>query len=406
MTANTRQGGPITPSGTGVRPWLAIGAYGIFMASTQLPWLTYGPVTNEASAALGVSEGAVGDLAVVVPLFYVILGIPSGRWLDRWFRPTLVVGTVLSGAGAVIRAVDAHSFAWALAGQIVLSVGQPLVINAITKLPARHFTATRRTVAVALVTAAQFVGILVAASTGSWLMAEGGLTLLVGVHAVVVATACAVFLASLGISTRIPAEAAVKTSPGIIRMNRDLWLLAGQLFIGFGLFNALATWLDTIQTDFGNPDLGGALVTVITVAGIVGCMVLPTLATRFGHRRRLLMLIGAITTIAMPAFLFLREPLALFAVSAIMGFVLMAGMPAALDWSEVIAGREHAGAVAGFLMVIGNLGGTLYVLAVQPLLSEPEIAILVLTLLAAPWALLAQRHRSEPARRAAEGALT
>ncbi|MFC4464260.1 hypothetical protein ACFPH6_06715 [Streptomyces xiangluensis] len=53
-----------------------------------------------------------------------------------------------------------------------------------------------------------------------------------------------------------------------------------------------------------------------------------------------------ISTIAMPGYLFIREPIVLVALSAIIGFVLMAGMPTALDWSEVIAGRENAGPIA------------------------------------------------------------
>jgi hypothetical protein len=60
-------------------------------------------------------------------------------------------------------------------------------------------------------------------------------------------------------------------------------------------------------------------------------------------------------------------------------------------------GRDHAGAVAGFLMMVGNLGGTAYVLVVQGLLADPMLAVAALMLLVAPWPLLARAHRPAPA---------
>lgn len=392
MTATTGADAPTTSITARVGPWFALVPYGLYMASTQLSWLTYAPVTKQAQAAFDVSAGSVGDLAVVVPLFYVLLGVPSGRWLDRWYRPILVVGTVLSGAGVAIRALEPESYAHALTGQIVLAIGQPLVINAFTKLPARHFTATQRTVAVSSVSAAQFIGILGASATGAWLVERGGISHLVNVHAVIVMAACSVFLASLAIQDRLPAESAVTSPRGVVRANRDVRLLAAQLFIGFGLFNAFATWIDPIQTEFGNRGLGGPLVTVVTVAGILGAVTLPALAVRLRRRRQLLITIGMVNVAAILSISFVRAPLALVGIAAIMGFALLAGLPAALDYSEELVGREHAGLVAGFLMVVGNLGATAFVLAVQGLLFEPMLAVLALTLLVAPWPILASLH--------------
>jgi nitrate/nitrite transporter NarK len=143
----------------------------------------------------------------------------------------------------------------------------------------------------------------------------------------------------------------------------------------------------------------------MTVSGIAGAAVLPTLAARFGRRRRLLVVIGLGNTIAVPAFWVVRDPHLLVAISAIMGFLLMAGMPTAFDWSEVLVGRDHAGAVAGFLMVVGNLGGTAYTVVVQVLLFDPMLAVAALTLLAAPWPLLARAHRPVPLGPTTEGAV-
>src|ERR1039457_153410 len=82
-----RGGGPDTRSVTAAGPnrWVILAGYGLLAACTQLLWLTFAPITTQAHRAMGVSAGAVGDLAGIFPLMYVILALPSGRWLDARF---------------------------------------------------------------------------------------------------------------------------------------------------------------------------------------------------------------------------------------------------------------------------------------------------------------------------------
>src|SRR4051812_6157207 len=142
--------------------WLVLAAFGLLVTCTQVLWLSYAPITPQAHEALGVSEGAIGDLAVINPLMYVLLAIPAGRWLDRRFGPALATGALLTALGALLRIVDPGSYGWALLGQFVFSAGQPLVLNASTKIAARYFPPDERTAAISVATAAQFVGILLA----------------------------------------------------------------------------------------------------------------------------------------------------------------------------------------------------------------------------------------------------
>jgi len=57
------------------------------------------------------------------------------------------------------------------------------------------------------------------------------------------------------------------------------------------------------------------------------------------------------------------------------GFLLLAGLPVALDWSELHAGPERAGAAAGFLLLAGNLGGVVLVLVVQATIGNPYLSL-------------------------------
>ena len=83
--------------------WSVIAAFALVGAATQILWLSFAGVTTVAAARYGVSETAISWLAQVFPLLYVVLAIPAGLVLDRWFRAGLAAGAVLTAAGACLR---------------------------------------------------------------------------------------------------------------------------------------------------------------------------------------------------------------------------------------------------------------------------------------------------------------
>ena len=373
------------------RRWLVLTAFTLLVGATQILWLTFAPITPQSQEALGVSEGAIGDLAVINPLMFVLLAIPAGRWLDRRFGAALAAGALLTAVGALLRIVDTSSYPMVFVGQLVMSVGQPFVLNASTKVAARYFPPTQRTVAISIASAAQFAGILVAVLTGGALMDTGGLGLVLQVHAgFAVAAAVAVLLA-----IRVPASYALdgrrETSLRWLRHDPLIWRLAGLLFIGVGVFNAVATWLDAILVDLGHPDTAGTLIAVTTVAGIGGAAVLPGLAARRDRRRQLLLATSLIGTLAFLAIALFPDVLFVGVVLALLGFVLLAGLPVALDWAELESGPDRAGTATGFLLLAGNLGGVVVVLVVQAALGNPYLALVAMSAMVMPGVLLAAR---------------
>ena len=371
--------------------WTVLVAFALLIACTQLLWLTFAAVTDQTSAALHVSNGVVGDLAVVNPLLFVVLAIPAGRWMDRHFGRALAAGAVLTAVGSLVRVVDTSSFAWVLAGQLIVSAGQPLVLNASTKVAARYFPEGERTAAISVASAAQFAGILLAALTSGPLVSAGGLGLLLTVHAAVTVAVAVAMLAVLRLPAAFPVEAPAHESLGWLRQDRLMWKLAALLFIGVGVFNAIATWLDSILTKFGHESLSGPLIGLTTVAGIAGAAVLPGIVTKRDKRRGMLVAATA-TTVAVFAVLALAHAPVIFGVLlAVEGFVLLACLPVALEWSEVHVGPARAGTATGALLLAGNLGGVLLVLLVQAVIGNPYAALLMMSATALPGIAIALR---------------
>jgi predicted MFS family arabinose efflux permease len=370
--------------------WFVLAAFGLLVVSSQILWLTFAPITAQVHEALGVSEGAIGDLAVINPLLFVLLAIPAGRWMDRRYGAALAAGAILTAAGACLRMADPSSYAWMLVGQVVLSAGQPLVLNASTKVAARYFPPGQRTAAISVASAAQFVGILIAALTGEQLLNAGGLELVLVSHAAIAVFAALMVLISLRARPAFASEATA-TSLKWLRGDPVIWRLAGLLFVGVGVFNALATWLDTILTAIGQPGVAGTLIAVATVAGITGAAVLPGVAAKRNRRRMMLIVTTAVTVLTFSSIALVDNVWFTGFALAVEGFFLLAGLPIALDWSELDAGPTRAATSAGFLMLAGNLGGVVLVLLVQVLIGQPYLALAAMAAVAVPGIFLAAR---------------
>lgn len=379
------------PTTVGRGRWLILAAFGLLVADTQVLWLSFAPITTQVHQTLGVSEGAIGDLAAINPLLYVLLAIPAGRWMDRRFGATLALGAILTATGAALRAVDSSSYAWLFLGQLLLSAGQPFVLNASTKIAARYFPPAERTAAISVASAAQFVGILVAATTSAPLLRAGGMHLLLATHALVAVTAAVAVVVALRVPVAFAADATTSSSIGWLRHDRLLWQLAGLLFIGVGVFNAAATWLDPILDDLGHPGRGGTLIAVMTVAGIVGASVVPGLAGRRNRRRTVLVMTTVVTMAAFASIALVPGIFLIGGILAVAGFFLLAGLPVALDWSELESGPARAGVATGLLLLAGNLGGVVVVLVVQALMGSPYLALAAMSAVAVPGIVLAAR---------------
>lgn len=371
--------------------WLILTGFALLTACTQWLWLAYAPITTQTHHIMAVSEGAVGDLAGIFPFVYVILALPAGRWLDARFARALCLGAALTGAGGLLRLAGPSSYGWALTGQFVAAVGQPFVLNAITKIAARYFPARERTMAVSISSVALFAGVLAAVLTAKPLVDVGGLTLLLRVQAGVAVLAAVWVLAVARRPAVFPDDPSVAVSLRWLRADRLMWLLAGLLFVGMGVFNAAATWLDSILTHFGHGDASGPLIAIMTAGGIAGGALLPGIVAARNQRRGMLEIAVLVAGVAFALIAVVHEPVFGGAVLFLAGFFLLAGLPVVLDWSELHAGPERAAGAAGFLLLAGNLGGVILVLIVQAVIGNPYLSLVALAVACLAGLALAAR---------------
>ncbi|WUJ74964.1 MFS transporter [Kribbella soli] len=421
--------------------WPAIVGYSLVGAATQLVWLNFAGVTTVAADRYGVSESAIGWLAQVFPLLYVVLAIPCGLALDRWFRPALIAGAALTALGAAVRLIG-DDFTWLLAGQILASIAQPLVLNAVTGITGRYLAEKDRPTGIAVGTASIFAGMVIAFllsaifTTASSLPTMLWLTAIFCVLAALILalvvrrpgpfeparpTATVAYFAyeplppqeepSDAATAATHADAAASIDSGSVPPHRtDRGALAtawGDPLIRrlcvlalfpFGVFVAMSTFAQALLEPAG---VGGGTASTIllvnVIAGVLGSAIIPILVVR--RHAESTLLVVSLTATALACVLLAVAPGVLtgFVAITLIGLLLLPALPIVLELVERRTG-EAEGTAAGLIWMSGNLGGLIVAVVVGLLVDHPPAAFLVMAaiaLIAVPGARALRRPIAE-----------
>jgi predicted MFS family arabinose efflux permease len=357
--------------------WGTVAAYAAAAGANQLLWLTYAPITTDAAEHFGVSEATIGWLSQVFPLLYVVLALPAGLALDRALRPTLTAAVWLTALGGAVR-LSSDTFEAALAGQILIAIAQPFILNAVTRVAAEALPEAQRPRGIALGSAGIFAGTALALPLAPALADAGSLTTLLTVDLVIAAAA------ALALTIALPAMRRAGAAPGTAAL-RTIWAdrairrLAAVAFLGFGVFVALTTWLQTLLEPAGIEDTtAGWLLAAMVLAGVVSSAVVPAPLARHGRERAFL---RAAAVVAATACLLLAAApqLALLAVIPL-GIALLGALPVLLELTER---RTDAASGAALIWLAGNTGGIVVAVLVQAVNGHPTVAFALLAATAA-----------------------
>jgi predicted MFS family arabinose efflux permease len=381
--------------------WEVIAAYALVAAANQMLWVTFTPITTPAAHHYGVSTSDIGWLSEIFPLLYVILAVPCATLLDRWFRPSLVLGATLTAIGGAVRIAD-PSFAGALIGQVLVAVGQPLVLNAITGLASAYLKPQSRPIGIALGSAGIFLGMLVALTLGS---ALGGARIhaLLVLGAVLSVLPALFMLGVLGAGEHPPIVGDVTGRDGMRAVWNDpiIRRLALISFVGFGLFVALTTWLQALLKPAGiHASTAGWLLVASVCTGVIASAFLPPMIARARAEAAMFRTAAAGAGAACVLLALWRDVAPVAVGCCVIGFLLLSCLPVLLEVAEHRAGRAGTSATA-LIWLAGNAGGIVIAILVQIVEGHPTVAFLLMAVIAAIGAALAprgmlRRNETEP----------
>lgn len=346
--------------------WVVLAAYALAAGVTQMLWLNFAPLLTLVQQRYGVSELLASSLVLVFPLVYVLLSLPAGALMDaRGYRFTVGLGAIVTAAFSAVRIFDA-SFWTLMAGQLGIAVAQPFVMNGVSKLVADWFDESQGATANGIGTMGMFLGMAVGMATTPALEEAVGLRWTMVVFFLVAAVSAVLFVALAKQNVPDPSHAHVEERGfrPLLR-NAQLVLCFAAAALGLGAFNGLTTWLEQILAPQGiDATTAGIVGGVLIIGGIVGAVVIPLLSDTTGRRKP--WLLGCVIIAAACMWPLCRSSTvpALIVLAAVLGFFFMPAFALLLDVSAAFAGPARAGAATSLLMLAGNAGGVVVIVAV------------------------------------------
>jgi MFS family permease len=143
------------------RRWLMLAVYMLMVAVNQLLWITFAPITGDSAGYYGVTDLQIGILSMCFMIVYIVVSIPASWIIDKYgIRKGVGIGAVFTGVFGLVRGLAGPDYRLVLIAQVGIAVGQPFILNAITRLASKWFPMEERATASGLGTLAMYIGIL------------------------------------------------------------------------------------------------------------------------------------------------------------------------------------------------------------------------------------------------------
>jgi cyanate permease len=261
--------------------------------------------------------------------------------------------------------------------QVVIAVGQPFVIGAITKLAARWFPHDERAVAAGLGTLAIYLGILLGMFFTPQLLAALGMRTMLLFWGIAAATAFVLFAV---ISREHPptapgpegSDARTLVFTGLKKMLTDpgFVLLLVIFFFGLGMFNGVTTWIEQILAPRGfNTGQAGVAGGLILAGGILGAAILPLISDKIRRRKPFMVLSLAGLIPGLIGLILARSYPVLLLSGFAFGFFLLSSGPIGFQYGAEISHPAPEGTSNSFLILMGQISGIIFIFLMDALKS-------------------------------------
>jgi predicted MFS family arabinose efflux permease len=361
--------------------------------AVQALWICYAPVASLAADAYGVKPEQIDLLANLFMMIYLPVAIPASWVIDRLgLKKAVGFGAVLIGGFGLLRALFPTDYRMALIGTVGISVGQPFLLNAFTKVAAVWFPPAHRATVTGMMFLAMFSGIGIGEGLTPWLCENYGFTGMQLIYGVGGSLFAWMFVSMAADRPSSPPDSSedqvralvLKGFRGMMR-RKEVYLLSVVLFLGSGIVNAVFTLIDGLGHEKGlSTGQGVTLTLVLLGGGILGSLLLPALSDTL-RRRKAILLVGVFAAVPSAFFLSMARgfgsELILF---FLLGFFITGMTPVAYQYGAEITHPAPEGLSNGIFALVVQASGLLIVAmdAVKPWTHGSYVpSLLVLTLL-------------------------
>lgn len=343
--------------------WVVLAAFMAVNLTIQTLWISYAPISSLATDYYGVSEAAIGALAMSFMIAYLPVSFIASHVINtRGLRVAAGFGALLAGVSGVARGLAGPHYLLALLLTLGAAVAQPFLLNAWTTLSSQWFPRTQRATAVSLITLANLVGAGVGLAVTPTLVKSMSISAVQLTYGAAALAAGLAFVLVARDRPPTPPDPDAETTHDVALVGvrhalgvRPFVIFLVIAFVTMGVFNGLSTWVEEIvrPRGFSSVDAGnvGAF---LLLGGVVGAMVISTLSD--WTRRRIPFLAIALVGAA-PALLWLTFAstlLGLFGAAFVLGFFMTSALPVGMQYSAEVAYPTPEGTSNGLIQLAGQ----------------------------------------------------
>jgi predicted MFS family arabinose efflux permease len=345
-----------TPIVQGERRWAIALLFALVLCANQTQVCFLIPQQAQIQLQHGLGELTSSLSILIIPILCILLSVPSGRLIDRvGFRQGVALGSGVLALSLPLRFDD--SFFSLMAGQLLIGISQPLLLNGVSRMAIEWFEEYERGTAIGVATAGLFLGLAMGLALPPMLVASVGIAqalLLIGLAGLV--PAGLLWLCSARPSAPRQARAARTSLAQLLRAQGMRPVLSATL-IGCGLFNALALSLEPMLTEHGlSAETLSAAGALMILGGVIGSLFIASLAKRLGGNFVALAGCGLCVIPTLCLLYYATAPVSVLLYAALLGIFQLPGYALLIALSEQIAGKAQAAQANSLITLAGNIG--------------------------------------------------
>jgi len=358
--------------------WLMLIVYMFMVAVNQLLWITFAPITGDATKYYSVSDLRIGLLSMCFMIVYIVISIPASWIIDRFgIRIGVGIGAVFTGVFGLVRGFAGTDYNLLLLAQIGIAVGQPFILNAITKLAARWFPIEERATAAGLGTLAMYLGILLGMTLTPYLIIGSGIGGMLYIYGIVSILTTVGFLLLIKESPPTAPCLPDQEERSLVYdgfkqtlRTKDFILLMVIFFIGLGVFNAVTTWIEDILRPRGfSATQAGITGGLMIIGGIIGALFIPIMSDKRKKRTPFIIIALSGATLGLAGITFATSYWLLLTSGAVLGFFLLSSGPIGFQYGAEITYPASEGTSNGMLLLMGQISGIAFIFGMDSLKS-------------------------------------
>jgi|WetSurMetagenome_2_1015567.scaffolds.fasta_scaffold43142_2 MFS family permease len=359
--------------------WLMLSVYMLMVTVNQLLWITFAPITGDATKYYGVSDLRIGILSMCFMIVYIVVSIPASWAIDKFgIRIGVGIGAVFTGVFGLVRGFAGTDYNLLLLAQIGIAIGQPFILNAITKLAARWFPIEERATAAGLGTLSMYVGILLGMTLTPYLIIGSGIGGMLYIYGIISIITTVIFLVLIKEGPLTAPCLPDQEERSLVYdgfkqtlRTKDFILLMIIFFIGLGVFNAVTTWIEDILRPRGfSATQAGITGGLMIVGGIIGALFIPILSDRYKKRTPFIILALTGATLGLAGITFATSYWLLLTSGMILGFFLLSSGPIGFQYGAEITYPASEGTSNGMLLLMGQISGIAFIFGMDSLKSS------------------------------------